>query len=116
MMTYLDKREGLPSEKHMKQLKKIGANITTLRVNRESVCNRIYIYIYIYLYTLKRLPPLQPTSWDPMLGCLYAWMLGCLSFCLPDVRFVPNSSSILEAFDHVWCLLQGPGAIWSPLE
>ena len=43
---------------------------------------------------------------DPRLGCLDAWMLGCLSFCLPGVRFETNLSDILEAFDHLSCLLQ----------
>ena len=86
----------------------------------------LYIYIYIYIYILKRLPPLPPTSTHTR--CLddetiyaytdftQAWMLGCLSFCLPGGRIGTNSSEILEAFDHLRCLLQGPGAIWAPLE
>ena len=54
--------------------------------------------------------------WDPRLGCLDAWMLGCLSFCLPGDRFGTNLSYILEAFDHLWCLLRHRGAIWAPLD
>ena len=46
--------------------------------------------------------------WDPR--------LGCLSFCLPGGRFKTNLTHILEAFDHLWCLLQDPGAILAPLE
>ena len=51
--------------------------------------------------------------WDPRLGCLDAW---CLSFCLPGGRVGTNLSDILEAFDHLWCLLQGLVVIWAPLE
>ena len=54
--------------------------------------------------------------WDPRLGCLHALMLGCLSLCLPGGRFEMHLSYILEAFDHLWCMLQGPGAIWAALE
>ena len=74
------------------------------------------MYIYIEKgkgYRLCR-RPLGPEEW--VLGCLDAWMLGCLSFCLPGGRFGTNLSHILEAFDHLWCLLGGPGAIWLPLE
>ena len=53
--------------------------------------------------------------WDPMHGCLDAWMLV---FWLLGDRFGNNENHILEAFDHLWCLLGGPGAIffWAPLE
>ena len=51
--------------------------------------------------------------WDPMLD---GWMLGCLSFCMPGARAGANLSHIVEAFDHLRCLLEGPGAIWAPLE
>ena len=62
---------------------------------------------------LRRLPPLPPTSGTRGLD---AWMLGCLSFCLPGARFGTNLNHMSEAFDHLWCLLQSPGAIWAPLE
>ena len=31
---------------------------------------------------------------------------------MPGRRFETNLSDILEAFDHLWRLLGGPGAIW----
>ena len=43
-------------------------------------------------------------------------MLGCLSFSLPGARFETKLRHILEAFDHLWCLLQGLvpfGVSWS---
>ena len=75
----------------------------------------MYIYIYIYIY-IEKATASAADLLDPRLGCLDAWMLGCLSFCSPGGRFGTNLSHILEAFDHCWWLLQGPGAIWAPLE
>ena len=72
-------------------------------------------YVYIYMY-IEKATASAADLWGARLGCLDAWMLGCLSFCLPCSRFGTNLNHILEAFDQVWCLLQGPGAIWAPLE
>ena len=72
----------------------------------------IYIYVYIYICTEKATTS-AADLWDPMLGCLDACMLV---FWLPGDRFGKNVSHILEAFDHFWCMLGGPGATWAPLE
>ena len=45
-----------------------------------------------------------------MLGCMDACLFDCLA---ADLR---RLSDILQAFDNLWCLLGGPGAIWAPLE
>ena len=66
-----------------------------------------YVYIYIYIYILKRLPPLPPTSTQTR---------GFHDETIPVDRFGNTSSHILEAFDHLWCLLRGHGAIWTPVE
>ena len=50
-----------------------------------------YIYIYIYTYIEKATPSAADLK-DLSNGCLDAWMLGCLSFCLPGARFVTNLS------------------------
>ena len=70
-------------------------------------------YVYIEKATASAATALPPTSGTRGLD---AWMLGWLSFYLPGGRFGTNLSPILEAFDHLWCLLQGPGATWAPLE
>ena len=63
------------------------------------------------MYIIEKATASAADLWDPRLGCLDAWMLG-----LPGARFRTNLSHILEGFDHLWCLLQGPGAIWAPLD
>ena len=50
--------------------------------------------------------------WDPSLGCMDAWRI----VFLPGARFETNLSHIWGAFDHLWCLLQGPDAIAAPME
>ena len=73
------------------------------------------IYVCIYSYILKRLPPLPPTSGTRGLD---AWMLGCLSFCLPGARL----KRILIAFwrplvtrgPFGWSV-QASGSIWGRL-
>ena len=64
-----------------------------------------------FVCILKKATASAADLWETMLGCLDAWMLGCLPLCLPGGRFGTNLNYILEAFDHLWCLLQGSGVI-----
>ena len=73
----------------------------------------IYIYIYIYI---EKATASAADLWDPMHGCLDAWMLVVV---LPGSRFGTNLGCILDALDHLWChlgwSLQACGSMWARL-